>query len=111
MQIKIYRPTPMFISKFPQVRLGIGMVRALQKHPDISSSNYVLEYDTLTTAKTLDEIFSICQNDNPGRHLPLPSGSLSTGDVVWVQGNDKLAQGYYFCDIVGWVTLSNFERS
>lgn len=87
------------------------MVRTLQEHPDICCANYVLEYDTVTSAKTLEDIFLMCQSDCRGRHLPLPSGSLSAGDVVWVQGHDKLAQGYYFCDTTGWVTLPGFERS
>lgn len=70
----------------------------VEKRGGVDPSEYALVFDGDVTARTLDEVYSICNG-----YPKLPEGysgrSISVSDVVVTE------DGAFFCDSFGWVEL------
>ena len=84
--------------------IGLEDLPKYQGKNMIDSSIYDAVYAGTVEAKTLEDVFRIFNISHP---IEYHARSLSVSDVVEViTGNHQVQPGYYFCDHIGFSTIS-----
>lgn len=81
---------------------GTWMIKKFNKKFDFSI------YDEIWCGETESEdLEAIFEEFNLRHPANFKGHSLSVSDIVQIIGSDEKSNGYYFCDSLGWVKLTN----